>query len=209
MQEEGGHIQVGQVLRTELCSVAGRVKWVGKQQKAISKLRFFCNKHAGLASAVGVASEEGSTGNELSHHGDGVGESLTVASGVAGTGRAEGTDLPEWQVAAQHSQAGCGESARQSNQQGRLAVRTGAVGEYEAMPVGLDWSVEEASDGRICCAIVERFDLRDGRHVIFGGGSTSGAKARGFLELNAGLKPCASQKQSAVILGENASMQPC
>jgi hypothetical protein len=76
----------------------------------------FGAQHAGLPSAVGMASEEDWTLRQISQRRDGVLQSGAVAFAIIRSRRPVGTILTEWQVAAQDEKSYLGKSFRQRNQ---------------------------------------------------------------------------------------------
>ena len=89
------------------------------------------------------------TARNLIHRSEGVLQTGAVPGGVAGAGRTEGTGLPIGKIAAEHGPAISTESFGQGHEQRRLRVRTGTVGQDEAVPVGAVRCVEESANGRV------------------------------------------------------------
>src|SRR5438309_9689817 len=134
------------MLRALLLRLARRVQRVGKQKQGCGQIPVFRAQHAGLAAAVGVSPQEDSTLNHPSHYCDRILQTGAVAGGVGGAGWAKGSRLAIGKIAAQHSKAVGGESLGERDQQRRLRVRAGPVGEYEGVAVGSFGRVKEAAD---------------------------------------------------------------
>lgn len=105
VDEERGRAQVGKMLRALLLGAARRMERVGEQQEGRGQVWLLGAEHAGLASAIGVASEVDAAGQHCSHLCDCVLQACAVADGVAGAGRAKRTRLAKWQIAAEDGEA--------------------------------------------------------------------------------------------------------
>lgn len=149
VDEERGCAQVWEMLRALLLGAARRMQRVGEQQEGGGEVWLFGAEHARLAPAIGVASEEDATGRELFYSSDCSGETGTVAGGVSGAGRAEGPHLTKGQVTAQHGEAGGGKSFGQRTKERGLCICAGAMGEDQAVAVGIFREVQESADGGI------------------------------------------------------------
>lgn len=133
---------------------------VREQQQSRGERGGFRAEHGGLASAVGVAAEINSAGNELSQGCRRTVEALAVVGGIAGAGRAEGAILAEGQIAPEHSQTRGREGGGEGEQERRLAIGSRAVGEDHARACGSFRPVEKSPHRRIHTRISETLDLR-------------------------------------------------
>lgn len=149
VDEERGCAQVGKMLRALLLGTARGMQRVGEKQEGRGQVRLLGAEHARLASAIGVASEVDATGREFFYSSDCMGKAGTVTGGVSGPGRAEGAHLAKGQVAAQHGEAGGGESFGQGTKEWGLCICAGAMGEDQAVAVRVFREVQESADGGI------------------------------------------------------------
>ena len=145
VDEQSRDLELGEVGGAQLLRAAGRVQRVSEQQEAIDERRMGGGEHARLASAVRMAAEEYAPGDERAHGGYGLAKALAILGG-APEGRSLGTRLAERQVAPQDSESGIGESARYGDQQLRLAVGSGAVGEHQGVAAGIGRRMQESAD---------------------------------------------------------------
>ena len=145
---------------------ARRMQRVGKQQEARDECGIFGAKHAGLATAVGVASEEETSGDHSSQLRDRVFQAGAIAGSVAGTGRAEWPHLPVRQVAAEHGEAGCSEGLGEGDQQRGLGVAAGAVGQHQGILVGSFGNVKKSANVGIDGAVDAFEDRGCGQGII-------------------------------------------
>ena len=77
---------------------------------------------------------------------DGAAQSFAVARGLRGERRAFGTLLAEREIAAEHEHSRLREGFGDGFEQSRIAVAAGAVGDDQAVAVGVLGFVKEAPD---------------------------------------------------------------
>jgi len=159
-------MQVGKMLGSLLFGLARRMQRVRKQQQGRDECGIFSAEHAGLATAVGVASEKETSGDHSSLLRDRVFQAGAVAGGVAGTGRAEWPRLPVRQVAAEHGKAGCGEGLGEGDQQRSLGVAAGAVGQHQGVLIGSFGNVKKSANMGIDGAVDAFEDRGCGQGII-------------------------------------------
>src|SRR5450631_3658485 len=112
-------MQVGKMLSALLFGLARGMQRVREQQQGRHQvwlyLRQLGAQHAGLASAVGMASQEEAAGDRSSQGCEGVPKTDAVAGGVARAGRPKRSCLTIRQIAAQHSKGSGAESLGQGH----------------------------------------------------------------------------------------------
>lgn len=77
-----------------------------------------------------------------------------------------GTRLTKWQIAAEHRHPDIAEFLRQRDQQRRLAVCPGAVGQDQTSTRGIRRKVQEAANRSYAGIVAEWPDFRGDFHVV-------------------------------------------
>jgi|SRR5215467_5772247 len=121
MDEEGRSTQIREMLRSLLLGTARWMEGVGKQQKPCRQIGFFSAEHAGLPSAVRVATDKYSVKQVLqvacgkipthkfANCGDRILKAGPVVGSVGGTRGTERARLAKGEIATQHRESGVGE----------------------------------------------------------------------------------------------------
>src|ERR1035438_3594882 len=155
-------MQVGKMLSTLLFGLAWGMQRVREQQQGRHQvwlyLRQLGAQHAGLTSAVGMASQEEAARDRSSQGCERILQADAVAGGVAGARGTERPGLAIGKIAAQHSKASGAESLGQGHEQRSLCVRSRTVRQDEAIAVGDVGQMEVAAHFGIEGVIDERAD---------------------------------------------------
>ena len=118
-----------------------------------------CCEHRGLPPSVGMAAEEDAARSLPAHGRNRRSESLLVALRAAALRRPVRARLAEGKVAAQDSPSRRAESVRQGDEERGVAVRSGAVGQDEAIPGGSGREMQEAANGHFVRRSVHEFEI--------------------------------------------------
>jgi len=148
VNEQRGRAQIREVRGAEVSRVARRMQRIGKQKQRVGQRGIRSRQHGTLASSVGVPAEEDPGGRVLPERGDGAVQALLVAFGVTAR-RAVRTQLAERQIAAQNRQPGFAESRGQRHEKRRVAIRSGAVGQNDAVARRILGKVKVAANGNL------------------------------------------------------------
>ena len=96
----------------------------------------------------------------LSSHGSNCcSESLLVAFRAAPLWWPVGSQLAEWEIAAEDGQPGGAESIRHRHEKGRIAVRSRTVRQNKAIPNRIGWEVQKPSNWYFTVCSVEKFSV--------------------------------------------------
>ncbi len=136
---------------------AGRMERVGQKKKSSDEIRFFCTKHAGLATAVGVASKEHPrffSRNVRSCHNfpqyrNCILQASAITGGICRTRGTKGSDLPEGKIAADDREPCLREGVRQCTKQRCLSVTSGTMCEHQTVAVRNPRRVQEPANVRL------------------------------------------------------------
>lgn len=123
--------------RAQLLGLIWGMERIGQQQQSVRNRLVLGHQHAGLPAAVGMAAQGDTHWRTLAqtyfaedlHRAP---QSCAILRAVAKR-RTVRARLAEWQIAAQHEDARGTERARHGNQQGRVAVGTGAMREHQCL----------------------------------------------------------------------------
>jgi len=133
VHEEGGDTQTREVSGAEFGGVPRRMERVGKEEKAGGGSGIFGGQQGGLPAPVGMAAEEDAAGDTRGEQGGGFADALAVAFGGGGGRRPVRPRLAEGQVYPQNGEPAGREGCCRRSQDGRGAIRSGSMGEHQAV----------------------------------------------------------------------------
>ena len=141
--EEGGGDQERQMPGAEFGGLGGRMERIAENQESAQpggqqggqQGGLFGSQHSGqhggLASAVGMATREERKTSGGAERGDGGGQTGTVSSSARGVRWPGWPLLAKRQIDAQHRPSLVSQGGTEGNQQGRIRVGSGTVGEHQ------------------------------------------------------------------------------
>lgn len=152
------------MLRPLLLRPPRRMKRVREKEKGCNQTWFLRTKHAGLASSVRVARNQGTSVDHCRHRSDCIFQTGAIAGSIRGAGRAKRSDLPERQVAAEDHIARLGEGFRHSSQQRSLGIASGTMCQDKPVTVRNLRSMQKSANVRVnrcVCKISDRDRTQD------------------------------------------------
>lgn len=133
--EEGGGDQERQMPGAEFGGLGGRMERIAENQESAQQGGLFGSQHSGqhggLASAVGMATRKERKASGGAERGDGGGQTGTVSSSARGVRWPGCPLLAKRQIDAQHRPSLVSQGGTEGNQQGRIRVGSGTVGEHQ------------------------------------------------------------------------------
>jgi len=142
------------------------MQWVGQQQERRDKTRIGGRQHRGLPASIGVTTKEDATRHFPADRRDRGAEALLIALGAASRWGPLRTQLPEWQIAAQHGDARRTEPIGQCREQRCIAVGPGTVGEHQTAVKPSVREVKESADWDLGRSVRE-FSDRSHRRPLY------------------------------------------
>ena len=137
-----------------------RMQRIRQQQKRFGKAGFGRRQHRSLPSPIGMAAQKDAAFCLSPQRGNRRTQAGLVAFSASARRRPAGTQLTKRQIASQHHPSGFAKGVRQSHQQRRLAVGSGAVSQHQAVrPRGLG-AMEESPNRVILCRSVQELTAR-------------------------------------------------
>lgn len=167
VNKQGRCLEAREVDGAEFGGALRRVERVGEEKEAIDQAGFGGGKHRGLAAAVGMATEEDAACGLPAHRRDGGFEALLVPLRTAAGRWTLRTGLAKGQIATEDGPSGVAEGRGEGDEERRVRVGSGTVGEDEGIAGGNGREMEEAADGEsVGRIVVEGFDVAHNRTVV-------------------------------------------
>jgi hypothetical protein len=158
MNKHCGGLELREMRGSQLFGPLRRVERVGEQEESIGDAGLRRAEHRGLPPAIRMTAQEDAGRRLLAHGCNGGFESLPITLGAAAWRWPMGSQLAKRKIAAEYSQARGAERISQREEKRRIAVGSRAVGQNKAIATGIDWGVQEASDGQ-CMLIVAELSI--------------------------------------------------